>query len=262
MQPAEQVRTDVNTALSVLADRNLLAAPPNYAIRRQVGPHCQVTWPAAPKDTLRGKFGRFATAGEYRYLVEHRQFNAVLSDGALLMLAYTFSLTGEMESHNLYYYPCPLDLAKDAEHEDGDDVEARDDMDFTFIDRFDELLDEEFRCARLETDIYRGTCDSRLLMRAPLRFDYAPDHAADGHAASHVHVSHPDCRIPVYGAVSVGHFIRFVLTNYYPGWMEACGDFANVPEREYGRELLDAHRGVLHIDWLTGAERRQEGLFG
>lgn len=262
MHGAEQARSDINAVLSLLVEHELLALPPSYAIRREVGPHRQVTWPASPRDTLRGKFGQFATLSEYRSLVENRQYNAVLRDGSMLMLSYQFSATGELEGHNLYYYPCPLDIERESDEGDGETPPDTDGDDLTFIDRFDRLLEDELKCALLETDIYEDTCVSRFLMRAPLRFDYAPDHAAASHAASHVHVAHPECRIPVFGPISVGHFVRFVFDNYYPGWTDLCGGFADVPDRDYGRELLDSHRGVFHIEWLTEAQRRQEGLAG
>lgn len=249
MKGADRVLQDINGALRVIVEHDLLAVPPNFAIRRDVGTRTQVTWPNSPKGTLRGTFGRFATVAEYRTLVENRQFNCVLKDGLLIMLSYQFSAAGALVEHSLYYYPCPLSLDPRRAGEEAQD--EPDDEDVTFVDRFDQLLEDELREALVECDIYEGTCESRLLMRAPIRFDYAPDHASDNHAASHVHLAQADCRIPVYGPVSVGHFLRFVFGNYYPAWLDLCEGFAAAPDRLYSRELRDSHLGVLHVDWLT-----------
>jgi hypothetical protein len=250
MPSVEHVRGDIALLLDALERKRLLAAAPNYPVRRSIGAWEEVSWERAPKEGLRERYGQFATPAEYRMLLENRQYTAVLRDGGMLMMYYRFAVSGRLVAHNLCYYPCPLDVDWDPDTEEPE----------PFVDAFDALLARELSCALLEQDIYVDTCESRLLMRAPLRFDYAPEQARDDHSACHVHVAHPDCRIPVFGPVSVGHFVRFVFGNYYRDWLDECGDFAEIPNRFYGRELVDAHRGVLHLDWLTDDERRRLAL--
>lgn len=251
MHPAEEARRDILTFLDVAVSKELLALPPNYPVRREIGGSHLVSWPSAPADGLRGKYGQFSTPREYRSLVEHRQYVAVMKDGGLLQLYYWFADDGELVSHNLCYYPCPL--AIDPTLDTDDEAEP-------FVDIFDSILEMELRCSFLEGDIYNDTCDSRMIMRAPIRFDYAPEHTRDDHAACHAHIAHPECRVPVFGPLSVGHFLRFVFANYYRPSLDLCDGFGGIPDRKYARNLRDTHRGTLHLEWLDPEEIRRESI--
>lgn len=250
MHPAEEARLDIIHFLDLVVREALLALPPNYPVHREINGIHEVSWSGAPRDGLRGKYGEFATPAEYRALVENRQYVAMLKDGGLLMPTYWFK-DDELVAHNLCFYPCPLAIDQPS-----DDSEESD----PFVEIFDSLLAAELQCSTLEKDIYNGTCESRLIMRGPIRFDYAPEHARDGHAASHAHIAHPECRVPVFGPLSFGHFIRFVFANHYPSWLDQCAGFEAIPDRKYSRELLPAHRSVLHFEWLDPEERRREEL--
>jgi hypothetical protein len=56
---------------------------------------------------------------------------------------------------------------------------------------------------------------SRLRLVSPIRFDFDSRISDPLHHCSHVTTLKSTCRIPAYGPVSVGHFIRFVLTHFY-----------------------------------------------
>jgi hypothetical protein len=61
--------------------------------------------------------------------------------------------------------------------------------------------------------------------RSSMRFEY--DHSAhtDQHAAAHLHLNSPDCRIPMRGPLSVREFISFVAKFLYPNTFapDLCG---------------------------------------
>lgn len=248
MNPTE-VQLDIRRFVDLVSDAGLLAVPPQYPIQKDFGATRDVTWPGSPDEGLRGRFGQFATISEYRMLLENRQYNVVLVDGSLLSMRYEFTHGGVVSAHNLCYYPCPLALTY------GEEEQASFD---SLADLFDAMLAAELGDALVQRDIYEETSVSQLVMRAPLRFDYAPGDARDDHAASHVHIAHPDSRVPVFGPMSVGHFVRFVFSNFYRDWIELCDGFDAVPTRHLGHELLGPQLAAMHLQCLTPDEARRQ----
>src|SRR4029077_12763965 len=134
------------------------------------------------------------TIAEYRSLLTRRQFTCVLSDGALLQMSYDFE-RDVILTHRLCFYPCPIRLADD-------DSELGDGL----LDVIDSVLEEEVT----------SLAEPRLRTRSPIRFDFYAETTDAEHSPCHAHWESAECRWPVYGALSVGHFVRFVFRRFYP----------------------------------------------
>lgn len=134
------------------------------------------------------------TIGEYVRLLRERQFTALLSDYAILQLSFEFD-GGRLIKARQCFYPCPVIV-------DPADLEELGIADFIELLAPTELLD-------------------RIRLEAPVRFDFDQVAARQSHSASHLTLSRDCCRIPAFGPLSLGHFIRFVFQNFYPDWFTA-----------------------------------------
>lgn len=182
----------------------------NTPVIRSSGNKAIVTWASAPvvlTDSV------FATISEYRRLVIARQYTCALRDGALVQISYSFD-GANVVSNRFCYYPCPLALS----------AESWDPNEGSFLDLFDDLLLEEFSSSAEDLlSLDEAGIRPHLMLRGPIRFDYAPNQAAPGHSASHLHFGTEETRLPVFGPLSIGHFLRFVIRHFYPDvWTESA----------------------------------------
>lgn len=169
-----------------------------------------MAWPTHPLQSASFFDHRFGTIQEYRHLILNRQYTCAFVDGALLQMSFTFR-NGKLTRNRLCYYPCPL-IFNQADW-DPTAIPLLDFLDDLFADEINEVLK-----AIVEPESSSATI--RLRLRGPLRFDFAPDQQAPLHPSSHVHIEGEGVRVPVFGPLSIGHFIRFITRHYYPSiWM-------------------------------------------
>jgi len=193
------VRSEVARLNGTLLQEEL-AISVNGSILKRAGSRVIVTWPSTNGGALSDHV--FASIQEYRYLLANREYTALLFDGALIQVSYTFE-ADEFIGHRLCYYPCPLVLSPDSGIPE-------------FADYFDSQLSSELE---LQNGLLYATApiDSALSLRlrGPLRFDYDLRNTAEGHSATHLHIVHEDVRWPIYGPMSIGHFVRLVFRRFY-----------------------------------------------
>jgi len=168
---------------------------------------------------------RFLPSGcidEYLDYLQRGDYTCVLSDGALLQLSFTFRRR-RLIKHRLCFYPCPVLVA-------GDQVSGE----LSLQDLVEMTLAEKVR--------------DRVRLRSPLRFDFDGDAARRGHSASHLHLAYTECRWPVYGPLSLGHFVRFVFRHFYPDlWRDHVGLRQWTLNRER-RTVTREEEGELYIE--------------
>ncbi len=145
-----------------------------------------------------------SSIGEYRAVLGNRHYAALLWDGSVLQTTYRFR-RDDIVGHRLVFLPCPFVLSP--EEFDGP-VDP-----LTIVDG---LIARE---ARTLGNLFAGSAEvgrSRLRLRSPIRFEMDPNAVGLEHPTTHAHLWDVEGRIPVYGPVSVGHFVRFVFRHYYP----------------------------------------------
>jgi hypothetical protein len=233
MTPSE-ARTEVANLASALLRFNL-AATVNTPTVVASGSMARVTWPASALEPL--LFSRLPAGSiiEYRRLVIGGHYIALLNDGAMLQISIDIR-NNEVEGHRMCYYPCPLLLS------DGFDVLAFDELDL--------LLLEQLSLHQEALDSGKDPTFVTLRLRSPLRFDYAPNASTPTEPASHIHITNPDARIPVYAPLSVGHFVRFVFRHFYPGaWANpALNPLTRWPLRQMNRSITEEEELGLHMN--------------
>lgn len=75
-----------------------------------------------------------------------------------------------------------------------------------------------------------------LRCASPLRFEYDPAAAREGHAASHCHLNTFECRIPIERRLTIARFFELIILEFYP---EASRRL------EYLRQHLDGSGDVV-----------------
>lgn len=128
------------------------------------------------------------TVASYLNLLKEKQFSVLLSDGGIVQYTYSTDST-RITFHRLVFFPCPILFEKE-------EVEQ-----LSIADLIENMSDAELV--------------ARTQLSAPMRFDFSPQHAAEDHSASHLHLR-ADSRIPVSGPVSPSQFTRFVMRYFYP----------------------------------------------
>jgi hypothetical protein len=225
-----------------------LAIDTNASIIREEAGFTHVIWAGSPRLSMSIHDFKFATIADYLRIIENRQYNFMLYDGSVFRARYLFR-RNNLEKHHLSYYPCPVDLT---------DSELQ--ADIPIAEHFDNLLHEAL--ANFDWQLYigeekEGTENNRiedpkkpiLLMKAPIRFDYDPDARNENHSSSHAHIMNPDCRIPVFGPLSLGHFFSFVFRYFYPEeWKE--NDFIrNWPKEQGNRSITNSDMNDIFFEW-------------
>jgi hypothetical protein len=222
-------RREVSRLNQVLLETEV-ALEVNGAVARREGQKVLVTWPSQTTAAMSDHV--FASMQEYRHLLKNREYTALLWDGAMLQISASFN-RDVLVAQRFCYYPCPLVL----EPEDADDI----------VELFDLRLAEELVAQeQLLASSAEGDTRLRLRMRGPLRFDFDHDNARSGHSASHLHVLTEDSRWPVYGPLSIGHFVRFVFTHFYPAFPIAA--LTEWPLNHTPRTVLEVESLELYIE--------------
>lgn len=163
---------------------------------------------------------------DYVALLERKEYSFLMHDGAIVQVSYTYEGL-KIDRHRLLYYPCPFSIDAD-------------------------LLDElEVSLSDLIREVYMEDVERSVALRSPVRFDYAPEAAADFHPSSHITFNEQTCRIPVRAPMRFDQFMRFVLENFYPHILEEPSISAAF-QNEHDVECLSDHdRGRMHLTWRS-----------
>lgn len=215
-----------------------LAQDTNSPSIRSQGDIQEITWSGAPKSGLIS--GSFATLAEYLIVIKNRQFNCSLIDGGVFQFNYFFD-NDDLIKQRLCYFPCPIEITEDEVNK----IQPGDD----FVSLFQMLLTEELDLIRKSILHSRqGEKMPNFFFRTPIRFDYDPFSQAHGHSASHLHINKPACRWPVFGPISLGHFIRFVFKMFYTDIWNNNQQIRNWPISHHSRTVSDIEVVNLYID--------------
>jgi hypothetical protein len=181
-----------------------------------------VTWTARTPDGIGFPHDKFATLEEYLFFLEHRQFSAVLRDGALVQASYRLH-RNEIVWHRLALIPCPIVF----EPSELEDISLPD---------FLSVIDP----AELKR---------RVRLRSAIRFDYDPLNARPQHPASHATLNDACCRIPVRSPVHLRAFVRFVFSNFYPDLWENEVCLHAIDEARFAPCIAGEDVASMHLHW-------------
>jgi hypothetical protein len=160
---------------------------------------------------------------DYVSLLLKREYSYLMHDGGIIQIAYIFN-GSHIVRHRLAYFPCPFPIT-------GHDV--------TYYDG---------GLADLIVDQFMPKVEEHLLLKSPVRFDYAPEEAADYHPASHITINDSSCRIPARAPLRFDTFMKFILENFYMEvWSnEKIAAALNFTNEEECLSENDRRRAYLH----------------
>ncbi|MEO6324505.1 MAG: DUF2290 domain-containing protein [Thermoanaerobaculia bacterium] len=218
----DRLRREVEELVTELYEAGLAADSNPVVVEGGAGHNGCVTYPrkkgTAKLAALEGQLE------EYQAALRDRLFTVALKDGALLQVSVTLE-DNEVVWHRLAFVPCPVRF-------DADEVAE------VSIDEFISSLDA-------------GRLRDRLRLRAAIRFDYDPEAGGENHPESHYTVLASTCRVPVLSPLSVGHFARFVLTQFYREAWEQRKVLREWPCGERRRTGMFCRPNDLFLDWNT-----------
>ena len=202
--------------LEALVERELLIdANPleltDYSVKDEEGNSVRNTtlsWSGA--SGLSYLFSDFSSIEQYVEVIRRRDFNFCLSDGSFIQVFYQIE-DEEIRSHRLCFYPCPFAYS----NEDLGDIGL---ADLPALMSPQELI-------------------SGVRLASPIRFDYDRDFSDERHAHAHVTINQTTCRVPTFGPVSLGHFMRFVFRYFYADHFDAEGWWPEVRPRVFKKTL-------------------------
>lgn len=161
---------------------------------------------------------------DYLSLLQRQEFSYLMRDGAIVQIAYTLTKSA-IDKHRLAYYPCPF-------HINPSELRRYDGGIFDYI-----------------IENFMGDVEANVVLRSPIRFDYAPEAAQDFHPASHITINDPGCRIPARSPLTFDTFIKFLLENFYA---DAWGERAVTSALRFSNEpdCLSLHdQGRAYLNW-------------
>lgn len=266
------IRAEIERLLGSLLEHDL-AIITRPVVAEHHHPVVRVTWEASGDGAPFLDVEDFSRLVDWRHAVENGHYSVMLGDGSLLQISYVFR-RNELESHRLAYLPCPLQFAPGDLREEGDVLGI---YEFWLQTAFEDSLgrgrllaarrkDEAFDVYPLSgreaiTELAEGEGLSDALesnadvvtapfiaLRSPMRFDYDPGAAGVDHPAGHLHVSHQQCRIPVFGPVSLGHFVRFVFRHFYPDDWRVHGFLRDWPMAFWSRSVTPTESLEMYVD--------------
>lgn len=244
---ANHTRSQITMFTSRLLESGL-AIDTNATIIRDGRIFTSVIWASAPKSPSSFKDFPFATVADYRRIIERKQYSFMLNDGSVIRAHYLYR-HGDVAKHHLSYYPCPININEDEIPGQINIEGVFDTLLFESISNW-EGLHYSKKNYESETNLRLDHEEKiRLLMKTPIRFDYDPGSHSENHPCSHVHMMVSDCRIPVFGPLSFGHFISFIFRNFYSDyWLEY--DFINQISKEHlSRTVTAIEMNDLFFDW-------------
>jgi hypothetical protein len=160
-----------------------------------------------------------SSASHYLACVQQDRLSWLLFDGSLVQISYR--LRGDaMRAHRYCFIPAPfdLDLRADTGGQVGDWIEGMNVADPLNLPR-----------------------------RSILRFEYDQDAQAENHAAAHLHLNTPHCRIPMRGPISVNEFIAFLIRFFYSHHF--AQDVTGEAKFEYAPSITEAEERSFHLAW-------------
>jgi len=182
-----QLHRDVRNLLNCLSDSGLVIHVNPVCCSRS-GLKTVISWRSLKGVALPISSTEFASVDEYCDYLRYSSYSAILFDGSLLQVSYEY-YRRSLVKHRLCFYPCPFEV----------------DIDLL---QSEPILDV--------IDAYREDGEEYLRLRSPIRFDYNQDMYSKDHPTTHVHMLKPCCRCAVVAPLSLGHFVKFVFSNFYP----------------------------------------------
>jgi hypothetical protein len=220
MDLAREIQIEMQEVMDLFGELGIAIDANNVVLNEYTRDCFRVSWTGVPH--LAYLFSETASIADYELILRRRDLNVLLADGAILQMCYDVEFD-EIARHRLCYFPCPIKF-------DDEDLLAIGGV----VDLLNVLSAEELL--------------SRTRMLAPIRFDFDREEARTDHPHSHLTIGKVSCRVPVFGPLSVAHFIKFVMANYHSEHFNQDSEFTALVPAFWYRTLKRPHSYDLYLD--------------
>lgn len=219
MSAAKTIRETLTNFLTYLLEEEIAVTVNPFAVSDE-----EVTWHRRPTNGAFLATRSNHSLANYLSWVQNGEYSAILFDGALLQISYTFD-GEEVTGHRLAYVPCPF--------LDTDSVVGY-------------LGIEDLR------EYYEPQGMNAAQLASVIRFDYDPDAAKPGHPAAHLTLNSADTRIACAGPLSPERFVKFVFKHFYPKLQEVQDYFKGIPNAGHFTENISQDdKSEVHVFWAA-----------
>lgn len=218
------IKSDVAKMYDIFLDAEIVINS-NEVVFNQYDINCySISWHTNPSLSYLFKypegFIKTSPISHYIQILKHNDFNIMLADGSLIQIAYKIE-QDNVQWHRLCYFPCPICF-------DSSDLEQ-----FSVLELFDVLSDQE---------LYR-----RTQMVTYVRFDFDRSFSDERHAHSHVTLGNTECRIPVFGPITISNFFDFIA-DHFLSCKYVINRHGKLGQKLYDRTLPRLHNHPLFIE--------------
>lgn len=222
MTKERRILDDFTLFLDELTERGLLIDG-NPLIAFHFKNKTRLSWSTSAN--LAYLFTEHSSIEQYVEVLQRRDFSFCLFDGGLIQVDYTIE-DDEVVAHRLCYIPCPF------EYEPSQWL--------------------GIPLAEIPSMMSVGEFIKSARLSSPIRFDFDSEFSDEKHAHSHLTLNKQTCRIPAYGPISLGHFLRFILRYFYEPQFDAGNWLADVRPKLYTRTLPHPSPHEIHIESSIG----------
>lgn len=170
-------------------------------------------------------FSEFSSVEQYLEAVRRRDYNFCLADGSIIQIHYRLD-EDEIKYHRLCFHPCPFPYP--LEEQEG----------LGLID-IPELMNA-------------GELIKELRLVSSIRFDFDGKFSDDKHAHSHLTINRSSCRVPAFGPISLGHFMRFVFRYFYETEFDVPGWWPEINPKVFAKTLAYPAPHEFHLESSIG----------
>lgn len=164
------------------------------------------------------------SVADYLYWLRNGMYSAVLVDGSLLQVTYSFD-GHQISGHRLAFVPCPVVIDQEMVAEG---------------EPFADIVDLQMAAAE------------NVLMRSMIRFDYDPANVRPEHPETHLTLNSIECRIACFSPLRLGRFMEFVLRNFYPTFYATDPYVQRMPlDGWFAKTIVEADTSSLHVAWAS-----------
>lgn len=219
---SKQILAEYTATLDALVERELLIDS-NPLLATQYQDRTHLTW--SNSTGLSYLFSDHSSIEQYVSTLNNRDFSFCLLDGSLVQIEYWIE-DGVISHHRLCFVPCPFPYAQE-------DWVGFSLAEIPYLMSAEDLL----KTARLAS---------------PVRFDFDSNVEDARHSRAHLTFNMQTCRVPAYGPVSLGHFIRFILRYFFQSEFESQTWWHEIQPRLYARTLDHPSPHEVHIESAVG----------
>lgn len=221
---AISISTDLSNLYDICTDAEIVLNSNEIVMNQYGNDKFLISWNSTPTlgYLLRSCPGFVHTTPirHYIQILQNNDFNLMFADGSLIQVAYKVA-NDAIQWHRLCYFPCPIIFSNE------------DIQEYTILDLFEVLSDQELH--------------ARTQMVTYFRFDFDRDFTDNRHAYSHFTFGNSECRVPVFGPISLANFFDFIADHFL------CRKYAisrrnSIGQRVYDRTLPAKHDYSIYIE--------------